>query len=274
MTMRSRSSCDHVLRRGHQVSALSTKTAKALSAGAASGRVRLNSSRVSVTPPPLSPFLPNSQPNIGRSTVGLGQRSALRQIGEAGEVILEEQLDGAGRAVALLADDRLGDAVDLLHLLLPLLVFHGAGARLLVLQVVLLAEDEEHHVGVLLDRARLAQIGELRALVLAVLDLPRELRQRQNGNVKLLGERLQLVGDLGDFLDAVVGAAARGALEELDVVDDDEVEAALALQAAGAGGKLGDGEAAGLVDEERRLLHLASGRHDRGELVLGDAAAP
>ena len=105
--------------------------------------------------------------------------------------ILELQLHGAGRAVALLADDHLGDAVDLLHLVLPLEVLLGAGLRLLVLEVVLLAIDEQHHVGVLLDRAGFAQVGELRALVVAVLDLARELRQGHDRNVQLLGQRLQ-----------------------------------------------------------------------------------
>jgi hypothetical protein len=47
--------------------------------------------------------------------------------------------------------------------------------------VVFLAIDEHHHVGVLLDRARLAQVRQLRALVLAVLHLARQLGQRDDG---------------------------------------------------------------------------------------------
>ena len=79
-------------------------------------------------------------------------------------------------------------------------------ARLLALLVVLLAEDEHHHVGVLLDRARLAQVGELRALVLAALDLPRELAERHDRDVELLGDRLQPLGDLRDLLHPVLRA--------------------------------------------------------------------
>ncbi len=53
---------------------------------------------------------------------------------------------GAGRAVALLAHDQLGLALEV-----------G-----IVALVDLFAEQEQHHVGVLLDRARLAQVGQLR----------------------------------------------------------------------------------------------------------------
>jgi hypothetical protein len=54
-------------------------------------------------------------------------------------------------------------------------VFLGAGLRLLVLQVIFLAIDEQHHVGVLLDGAGFAKVGELRALVVAAFHLTREL---------------------------------------------------------------------------------------------------
>ena len=56
--------------------------------------------------------------------------------------------------MALLADDEFGAAVELFHLLLPLR--HGLEfvvARLLAFLVVLFAEDEHDHVGVLLDGA-------------------------------------------------------------------------------------------------------------------------
>src|SRR3546814_15329986 len=63
----------------------------------------------------------------------------------------------------------------------------------------LLAENEQHDVGVLLDGAGFAQVRKLRALVLALLHLTRELRQRQHREVPLLGERLQAAGDLRDL---------------------------------------------------------------------------
>src|SRR5882672_7116448 len=55
-----------------------------------------------------------------------------REIGEARDRGFELQTDGAGRAVALLADDDLGFAVGGVHLDLPLDVLVRAGPRLLV----------------------------------------------------------------------------------------------------------------------------------------------
>ena len=55
-------------------------------------------------------------------------------------------------------------------LLVALVTLALALLGLRALLVVLVAVDEHHHVGVLLDRARFTQIGELRPLVLALLD--------------------------------------------------------------------------------------------------------
>src|SRR5262249_52595139 len=76
--------------------------------------------------------------------------SAGGQVVEAGARGGEAREHLAGGAVALLGDDQLGDALRV------------GGLRV----VVLVAVDEDDHVGVLLDGARLAQIGELGALVL------------------------------------------------------------------------------------------------------------
>ncbi len=134
------------------------------------------------------------------------QMAVLRQIAEPRELALELQFDGAGRAVALLADDDFGLAVHQRHVELPFFVFRRADARLLVGEVIFLAIHEHHDVGVLLDRAGFTQVGQLRALVVAVFDLTRQLRQRDDRNVEFLGQRLQAGGDLGDFLHAVVVA--------------------------------------------------------------------
>jgi hypothetical protein len=86
----------------------------------------------------------------------------------------------------------------LLHDALPL--GHGLEvvvAGLFALAVVFLAEHEHHHIGVLLDRAGFAQIRKLRALVLAVLHLPRQLAERDHRDVEFLGDGLQTLGDLG-----------------------------------------------------------------------------
>ena len=59
----------------------------------------------------------------------------------------------------------------------------------------------------------------------------------------------------------------------MQIVDDQQVEAALALEPARARGELGDRDAAGLVDVEGDRLHVAHGLGDPVEILLGDVAA-
>jgi len=55
--------------------------------------------------------------------------------------------------VPLLADDDVRLAGHHLHLCYPLLVLFGVLAGLPTLDIIFLAEHEQHHIGVLLDRA-------------------------------------------------------------------------------------------------------------------------
>src|SRR4051812_21939312 len=82
------------------------------------------------------------------------------EVGEAREAAEERHIDAADRAVPLLADDDLGPPLRLL----------------LVRKVHLVAVDEKDDVGVLLDRARLAQVRHHRPAVVSLLDRARELR--------------------------------------------------------------------------------------------------
>src|SRR5262249_43281154 len=66
-----------------------------------------------------------------------------REVVEAGARRVELDVDGAGRAVALLADDDLGLAVHAGHLHLPFRILVGARPRLLVAQVIFLTEHKE-----------------------------------------------------------------------------------------------------------------------------------
>src|SRR5260221_14558296 len=87
-----------------------------------------------------------------------GRRSAAvrtRQIGEARKALVEEELDLVGGAMAMLLDQDLGAVMHPLKFLHPLVVFGGAGLGFARLQIIFLAVDEHHHVGVLFDRARL-----------------------------------------------------------------------------------------------------------------------
>src|SRR3546814_3518159 len=83
-------------------------------------------------------------------------------VAETGEGALEMQHDAADRAMALLADDHLGQVLDAIHLFLPGNMLGRALGGLLAHLVVFLAEHEHDDVGVLLDGARFTQVGQLR----------------------------------------------------------------------------------------------------------------
>src|SRR3977135_2831206 len=102
-------------------------------------------------------------------------RFAGRVVVEAGGLFLEVQLDHPRRTVALLADDHLRDAFDALV---------GLGIDRAVVE--LLPVDEADDVSVLLDRARLAKIGELWPPVVAsaLFGRTRELGDRDDRNVE------------------------------------------------------------------------------------------
>ena len=110
------------------------------------------------------------------------------EVFESGEVGEVGEFDGAGRAVALLGDDDLGLALD---------VFVFA-------VVVLFAVDEGDDVGVLLDGAGFAEVGEQRFFVAgALLRATGELRQCYDRDAEFFGEGLEAAGDGADFLGAV-----------------------------------------------------------------------
>ena len=175
--------------------------------------------------------------------------------------------------MALLGDDDVALAACLVQGLLPLQMLVRSGLGLAIGEIIFVAIDEEDDVGVLLDRARFAQIGELGALVLAIFHLTRELGEGDDRNGQLLGERLQACRDLGDLLHAVFRGLLGGAGHQLNVVDDHQIKAALALQAPCPSGELGDRDAAGLVDIERDLAHHLGAGDQLLEISIVDLAA-
>src|SRR5437899_2375756 len=125
-------------------------------------------------------------------TTGLeGGRLARRVVVEARVFLLEVQLHGAGGAIALFADDHLRDALDALVRL-------GIDRAV----VELLSVDEADDVRVLLDCPGLTQVGELWPPVLpsSLFGRARELRDRDDGHVQPLGDRLDGAGDARDPL--------------------------------------------------------------------------
>src|SRR3546814_9708839 len=83
--------------------------------------------------------------------------------------------------------------------------------------LIILAEHEQHHVGVLLDRPRFTKVGKLRSLVLAAFDLAAELRQGHDRDIKFFCQSLEPTRNFGNLLHAIV-AAARAALQELEKI--------------------------------------------------------
>ena len=179
------------------------------------------------------------------------------EIGEARYCGVELQFDGAGRAVALFADDDLRLALHAFTFGQPFGEFFPVRLRGLAhLVIIFLAEHEQHDVGILLDRARLAQVGKLRTFIIAAFDLARQLRQRQDRNVKILGERLEPRGNFRDFLHAAFAATTVRALQKLKIVDHKEIEPALAFQPPRPRRQLADRKTAGLIDIERQVLQF------------------
>src|SRR5260221_12365218 len=101
-----------------------------------------------------------------------------REILEARELANERKLHDAGRPVALLADNQLGDAF-------------GVGRRLALVGIEILAIDEDHDVGILLEGTRFAQVRELWPVIGPGLRRAAELRQHDDRDVQLLRQAFQ-----------------------------------------------------------------------------------
>src|SRR5258708_5523626 len=183
---------------------------------------------------------------------GLGL--ALGEALEAGVLGDEGHLHLPGGAIALLADDHVRDPI-------PALRLHP---------VPLGAIEGEDPVGVLLERARLAQVRELGLLALAGLHCAGELGERHHRHVQLLGQRLQGARDLGDLLLPVLLLVAP--THELEVIDHDQVEPVLRLHAPGLGPRLQHGESGRIVDVDRRLRQPARRLGEAGPAARGGGA--
>jgi len=106
--------------------------------------------------------------------------------------------------------------------------FFGAGAGFEEMGAV----DEHDDVGVLLDGAGFAEVGELGAAFVAFGGAG-ELAEDEDGNLQFFREALEAAGNAGDFFLAVAEAAARG--DQLEIIDDEKREALVAFEPAGFG---------------------------------------
>ena len=182
--------------------------------------------------------------------------------------------------MALLGYDHLGLGVSLLAALSPALVafvelliaFLSAASRLRALEIILLPIDEHHDIGVLLDRTRLTEIGELRALVLTLLDGSAELGEGDDGDIQLFSQSLEPARDFRDFLDAVFLARLTRWTEKLEIVDDQQAETARALEAARTGAQRRDRQCGRVVDVKVQVFELSAHRYHAVEIATGDLA--
>ena len=122
--------------------------------------------------------------------------------------------------------------------------------------------DEHHHVRVLLDGAGFTDVGEHGAVVGAARGRAGELGKGDDRHAQLRGQPLERAGNGRDFF--LAAAEAPGGGHELYVVDHNEVQPLLQLQAPRLGAHLGHGDAGGGVHE-----HAAGtdGDHRLGELA-------
>ena len=136
--------------------------------------------------------------------------------------------------------------------------------------VHLVAIDERDHVGVLFDRARLAQIGEQRAAVGAGLDLAVELRERDHRDAEFLGQRLERARDLGDLLFARFARPRRA--HQLQIVDDDQpqVGAGIAREPPAFRLQHDRGRVRAVVDKDRRLGQPRRRHRELGKIALAE----
>src|SRR5690349_14192133 len=196
-------------------------------------------------------------------TAGLRRGFARRVVVEPRVLLLEEELHAPRRTVPLLAHDQLGDPLD-------------AVVRLRIDRTVVkfLAVDETHDVRVLLDRARFSQVRELGAPVLAtaLLGRARELGERDDGHIELLGQGLERPRDERNLL--LPALRIRRTLHHLQVIDHHHPHVVLRLEPSRLRAHRERREHGGIVDPDRRRAEQARGPRQLGVVVIAQLAAP
>ena len=185
---------------------------------------------------------------------------------------MEEKADAVGRSVSLFGDIQpAGKAANIRRqgLVIPALVRVSAVFRLVVGGF---PAQKKHKVGILLDRAGLAEVVK-GGLGVGFLGLPVQLGQDDHGDLELHGQGLEASGDFGDFDLAVFLGAAGTRGEELEIIDDQDIDAELFFDPAGAGPKLADGEQAGFVKVQRKIGDLRGNAPKGGDLAFAELAA-
>ena len=161
------------------------------------------------------------------------------QVEEQREFVLEVELDRPDRAVAVFGQD---DFCNVLVL------------RFLI--VVIFAVQEGNDIRILFQGPRFAEVTEHRPFILPAFDTAAELGQGDERYFQFPRQGLEGPGNLGNFLLAAFGIAP---LHELQVVDDDQVQAVFRLEAPRFRSHFGDRDARRIVDVNGRLIKLIAG---------------
>ena len=135
--------------------------------------------------------------------------------------------------------------------------------------------NEADHIRILLDGARLAQVGQLGAFTLDALSRLHaavELREGDDGDVQLLGQPLERTRD-GTHLLLTAAERHTAGVHQLQVVDEDALDLVLAYQASCLSPELEDGEARRVVHVDGRVVEVFDFILQLFPLVLLQSAA-
>jgi hypothetical protein len=106
-------------------------------------------------------------------------------------------------------------------------------------------------------------------VALADLDVAVDLGKRQNRNVQLAGQRLEPPADLRhDLLPGPGTVVVLAAVDQLEVVDDEQADTVVRPGPPGQGGDLRHRAGRRVVDVQRPVVHLRVGPID-GQTLLG-----
>ena len=131
------------------------------------------------------------------------------------------------------------------------------------------AIDKKDDIGILLDGSGIAQVGKVRDGRLVHFNGARQLGQGKDRQMELAGNLLQAAGNFGNLLHAIIRTRIFvAALHQLKIVDDDDAEAVLGLQAPRLGAELHDRQIRRVVDINRRLGKHAERVADAGEIII------
>ena len=139
----------------------------------------------------------------------------------------------------------------------------------LLRKVVLVAVDEHHNIGILLNRTGFTEVAQTGSLVLTGFDSTVQLGQRDDRNMELSRKALKRPRDHGDLLLTVLLARP---VHQLEVVDHDQVKAWLAAKTPALRPDLGNSETRRVIDEDVLLVQSTCGIRQLGEVALFQVA--